>query len=1095
MITIISGTKVRSGEHIYLGPGISLGESLDGLPYLNADGTASTGGFNSGAGTVSVHFHASASADLEIINFPSAFTPLFQRYEWFVTSAYTRARLVAHMGDEFTASAGSKLYAAFSKDDWVTWQFLDGSHGPFLEVDGDGILRGAFVDMIPEALGDVQLGIIAAFGDDDSTSVFKRVTLELSGPGIDEVIPGVVTPNPGSLPPLYTDRLEIWLKADEGVTYDGSNNITDRWEDQVGVDNGPTLLDSAYPRYRPTALNGRPAVEFSLLDSEIFSEDFESYVSTPGLLADWVPDQNNAATATWTLDSTRSYQVATLKSIKLSLVGFVGAGTHNIVQYTITGLRPSTTYNIAYRVWASNFASFPLNQWYEVTGTITTDVSGVGIIPMGTIASGDATYGGGNPLEWWFDAPSLTESESGGFEWLPGNNPRSEWAEAHMFALLRKVVPNSAANSLLFTLGTDSGNPSVYGTFTGSIEIEYGTTTRRLATYGHTSATAQQYAILEVITAPNNYKIRLDGVDIYTSVTNTVSFPSTGALAGQVGSQIGGFQLAEWLEYSEVKDDATAQRIRDYLRAKKDGVDTLTSPTSVDTLAVTPNLIAWHLGDKGRLVDDGDNIITWQDLSGNNNSMRYHSGNYPQVAAGDDALNGRATLRFDHSTFRWDASIFTGLQALEGLILVKSRGTVDGLWRLGAAAVPPTKYSDAELSDNFASSGRQGPISFSGTLTEYRLYNVRSGPINWIAALDFKDLFTTPNDVEFSPVPTFGESWDTSPGNFEVAEVVLYGQILTTSQRAAVTESISSRWGLDIPTGITQTNQGGSGTSGGTSPGLPTQFPPGTRRLGLFNIWPADIGKYPRFGSTVFTTTPANIYTDLEKMRNANMKVFLSLATRNQFTNADGTFNYNLFAQRVAAFAGKDIRQWITDGTVIGIYVIDEPFCSDCFGDVAIPNSVVDSLGALVKNIFPYANTYIRASSLRMKGQVWQHIDGCWNQYPGPLHGGIEERRATMEDYIRDCKSEAINLGLRCVWGINLLDGGDSSSGIHGYGASPTLWQCSPEEVLRYGRPACLETYSDGVVFWSANGTSRNIVLDADYDASFADLQQILSTT
>jgi len=61
---------------------------------------------------------------------------------------------------------------------------------------------------------------------------------------------------------IPVNGLQVWLNAQAGVTYDGSNGVSD-WADQSSAGNSAVWNSAFKPTYLSTAINGKPAVRFN----------------------------------------------------------------------------------------------------------------------------------------------------------------------------------------------------------------------------------------------------------------------------------------------------------------------------------------------------------------------------------------------------------------------------------------------------------------------------------------------------------------------------------------------------------------------------------------------------------------------------------------------------------------------------------------------------------------------------------------------------------------------------------------------------------------------------------------------------------------
>jgi hypothetical protein len=100
--------------------------------------------------------------------------------------------------------------------------------------------------------------------------------------------------------PTFTanTNLVLWLKADAGVTTDGSGNVTD-WADQSANGNNASAPSAANtPTFIANAVNGRPALHFALELTSYLTMPHSSSLSITGDIASFVvmnPSANNAS--------------------------------------------------------------------------------------------------------------------------------------------------------------------------------------------------------------------------------------------------------------------------------------------------------------------------------------------------------------------------------------------------------------------------------------------------------------------------------------------------------------------------------------------------------------------------------------------------------------------------------------------------------------------------------------------------------------------------------------------------------------------------------------------------------------------------------
>lgn len=78
--------------------------------------------------------------------------------------------------------------------------------------------------------------------------------------------------------PSDLNGLALWLRADAGVTYDGSNNVS-AWADQSGNGKNATATGTQRPLYVSSDINGMPVISFDGVDDRLIGPNVIS--STP----------------------------------------------------------------------------------------------------------------------------------------------------------------------------------------------------------------------------------------------------------------------------------------------------------------------------------------------------------------------------------------------------------------------------------------------------------------------------------------------------------------------------------------------------------------------------------------------------------------------------------------------------------------------------------------------------------------------------------------------------------------------------------------------------------------------------------------------
>jgi hypothetical protein len=164
---------------------------------------------------------------------------------------------------------------------------------------------------------------------------------------------------------------------------------------------------------------------------------------------------------------------------------------------------------------------------------------------------------------------------------------------------------------------------------------------------------------------------------------------------------------------------------------------------------------------------------------------------------------------------------------------------------------------------------------------------------------------------------------------------------------------------------------------------------------------------------------PEFLLSSLDTIQAARGRVVLALAGGpSAYTNADGTFNYELWQGRIDRYRDIQFDSYIEDGTVIGIYLVDEPNCSSCWGGQAIAQAMVETMAEYSKSIWPNMKTIVRATPTWLAAYSGQYVslDAGWAQYA--------VRLGDINTYLANNVAAAQSKGLGLIVGLNALNGG-----------------------------------------------------------------------
>ena len=226
----------------------------------------------------------------------------------------------------------------------------------------------------------------------------------------------------------------------------------------------------------------------------------------------------------------------------------------------------------------------------------------------------------------------------------------------------------------------------------------------------------------------------------------------------------------------------------------------------------------------------------------------------------------------------------------------------------------------------------------------------------------------------------------------------------------------------------------------------------------------ASSGLAPSQLGTVHTGTvtgigPSGLLSYLSQVRAKGGRVILRLHGDAMVRNADNTFSVDKWKTQVARFRNIDFRSYINDGTIVAHQLVDEPHFPSRWGGKTIPQATVEAMAKYSKDLYPTLTTIASAPStwLAAVSVTYTYLDAAWSTYMTNM-GSDYTRWAARQ--VTAAKSK----GLGLVGGMNVLDGGNGSSGIRG--TLPNRWTMSASELRSYGSAILAQSHVCAFFMW-----------------------------
>lgn len=225
--------------------------------------------------------------------------------------------------------------------------------------------------------------------------------------------------------------------------------------------------------------------------------------------------------------------------------------------------------------------------------------------------------------------------------------------------------------------------------------------------------------------------------------------------------------------------------------------------------------------------------------------------------------------------------------------------------------------------------------------------------------------------------------------------------------------------------------------------------------------------------------SPSNLLSLLSQLRQKNGRVLIKLGGgEKSYKNPDGTFNLTKWKTSVDRFRNINFDSYIADGTIVGHFLVDEPHFKGRWGDKGIAQAVVEEAARHSKSRWPNLPTLVNspANWLASVPVTYVHLDAGWAMYRSKTSSNPG---AWLAQQVKRAKSKKLGL----VAGMNVLDGGDGSSGIRG--TQPRTWAMSAAELRKYGSALLGQSYICAFSMWRYSDSYYN---RADVKSAMAEL-------
>jgi hypothetical protein len=214
---------------------------------------------------------------------------------------------------------------------------------------------------------------------------------------------------------------------------------------------------------------------------------------------------------------------------------------------------------------------------------------------------------------------------------------------------------------------------------------------------------------------------------------------------------------------------------------------------------------------------------------------------------------------------------------------------------------------------------------------------------------------------------------------------------------------------------------------------------------------------------------PSNILTWLSGARAKGGRVVVKLCKGKDsyVKNSDGTFSLSKWKSLVSRYRNVNLAPYINDGTIVGHYLIDEPHRASRWGGKVISQKTLEEMAQYSKQLWPGMTTLVRVvpSWLKSASISYRYLDAGWLQYTAG--------KGEPANLVATEASAAKQKGLGLVVGLNVVNGGNGSSGIRG--DRDGEWAMSASEIRNYGYAMLGEGQACAFFSWQHDSDYYNV--------------------
>ena len=226
------------------------------------------------------------------------------------------------------------------------------------------------------------------------------------------------------------------------------------------------------------------------------------------------------------------------------------------------------------------------------------------------------------------------------------------------------------------------------------------------------------------------------------------------------------------------------------------------------------------------------------------------------------------------------------------------------------------------------------------------------------------------------------------------------------------------------------------------------------------------------FSGSLRTVSPTSVLGAVKAARAAGSRVVLRLAVSG-VTERDGSFSLTKWKAAVDRYASVDLSSFVSDGTIAGHLLVQDPQSARKWGGRRIPHATLEEMARYSRERWPALPTLVHAPAdwLAGKSGGWRYLDAASVMYQGSA--------GEASTWVGKQASAAGRAGLGLLVGMNVLNGGTSASKLAG--GSEGKYAMSASQLRNWGSDLLVPAPVCGLVLnrYDKDYFSRSDVKDA----------------